>query len=83
MAESGIPTVRMPRLDDGVQAMQPLLFLDALEESPSGSLDFPADGSCIRREGSGDVPGQTAAIGRRGTLFRPHRDQLACGFSPA
>ena len=31
--------------------MQPLLFLDALEESPSGSLDLPADGSCIRREG--------------------------------
>jgi hypothetical protein len=64
-------------------AMQPLLFLDALEESTSGSLDLPADGSCIRREGSGDVPGQTAAIGRRGTLFRPHRDLLTCGFSPA
>jgi len=61
-------------------ATQPLLFLDALEESPSGSLDLPADGSCIRRERSGDLPGHTAAAWRGGTLSGPCRDLLTCGF---
>ena len=56
-------------------ATQPLLFLDALEESPD-HLDPPADGSCIRREDSGDLPGHTAAVRRHGTLSRPYRDLL-------
>ena len=63
-------------------ATQPLLFLDALEESPFDHLDPPAGGSCIRREDSGDMPGRTAAVRRRGTLFRPGLDLLTCGFSP-
>jgi hypothetical protein len=82
MAESGITTVRIPRLGVGVQPPKPLLFLDALEESPSDHLDLPADGSCIGRDGSGDAPGQTAAARRRGRPFRHRRDLLTCGFSP-
>ena len=46
-------------------ATQPLLFLDALEVPDH--LDPPADGSCIRREDSGDLPGHTAAVRRHGT----------------
>jgi hypothetical protein len=34
MAESGIPTVRMPHVGAGTQPPNPLLFLDALEERP-------------------------------------------------
>jgi hypothetical protein len=41
MAESGIPTVRMPRMGAGAQPPKPLLFLGALEESLSGHLDPP------------------------------------------
>ena len=62
-------------------ATQSLLFLDALEESPSDHLDPPADGSSIRREDSRDLPGHTAAVWRHGTLSRPCRDLLTCGFS--
>ena len=63
-------------------ATQPLLFLDALEESPSDHLDPPAGGSCIRREDSRDLPGHTVAVRRHGTLSRPYCDLLTCGFSP-
>lgn len=83
-ANGGVGYSNCPNAPPGRQspATQTLLFLDALEESPSDHLDPPADGSCIRREDSGDLPGHTAAVRRHGTLSRLCRDLLTCGFSP-
>ena len=40
MAESDIGTLRIPRPGVGVQPPNPLLFLDALEESPPTASTF-------------------------------------------
>ena len=65
MAESGIPTVGMPRLGGGVQPPDSLPFLDALLKEPSAAWTFqradPAsegmalETCLVRRPPSGDA----------------------------